>query len=191
MYETPFSSVEDIIARISVAARRIRNMSEIFQNVKNSIQRLCQTTYGHNFEHPSLEASNVTMKELKMFPQITEETEENLLNLEDEPKSPYSTTPPLNTSSSSSDSPTDAPSSPNDDIQLIVDMNNRRMDRKNINVKKARFILLLFHNYTTLGLLATDHVILNHGEVTWTTPELAPPLLTTTPTGGRFSSRQI
>ncbi|GFT86213.1 5'-AMP-activated protein kinase subunit gamma-1 [Nephila pilipes] len=63
------------------------------------------------------EASNVTMKELKMFPQITEETEENLLNLEDEPKSPYSTTPPLNTSSSSSDSPTEAPSSPNDDNQ--------------------------------------------------------------------------
>ncbi|GFT68890.1 uncharacterized protein TNCV_1804241 [Trichonephila clavipes] len=29
--------------------------------------------------------------------------------------------------------------------------------------------------------LATDHVILNHGQVTWTTPELVPPLLTTTP----------
>ncbi|GFU55484.1 uncharacterized protein TNCV_2813001 [Trichonephila clavipes] len=34
---------------------------------------------------------------------------------------------------------------------------------------------------TTRGLLATDHVILNHGQVTWTTPELAPPLQTTTP----------
>ncbi|GFW98460.1 uncharacterized protein TNCV_3790911 [Trichonephila clavipes] len=33
----------------------------------------------------------------------------------------------------------------------------------------------------TRGLLGTDHVILNHGQVTWTTPELAPPLLTTTP----------
>ncbi|GFY04349.1 uncharacterized protein TNCV_4414371 [Trichonephila clavipes] len=33
----------------------------------------------------------------------------------------------------------------------------------------------------TRGLLATDHVILNHGQVTWTTPELAPPLLTSTP----------
>ncbi|GFU78962.1 uncharacterized protein TNCV_308031 [Trichonephila clavipes] len=33
----------------------------------------------------------------------------------------------------------------------------------------------------TRGLLATDHVILNHGQVTWTTPELAPPFLTTTP----------
>ncbi|GFT20504.1 uncharacterized protein TNCV_2183531 [Trichonephila clavipes] len=30
-------------------------------------------------------------------------------------------------------------------------------------------------------ILATDHVILNHDQVTWTTPELAPPLLTTTP----------
>ncbi|GFV79863.1 uncharacterized protein TNCV_1726881 [Trichonephila clavipes] len=34
---------------------------------------------------------------------------------------------------------------------------------------------------TTRGLLATDHVILNHGQVTWTTSELASPLLTTTP----------
>ncbi|GFY00812.1 putative transposable element [Trichonephila clavipes] len=33
----------------------------------------------------------------------------------------------------------------------------------------------------TRGLLVTDHVNLNHGQVTWTTPELAPPLLTTTP----------
>ncbi|GFY05124.1 uncharacterized protein TNCV_3269961 [Trichonephila clavipes] len=31
------------------------------------------------------------------------------------------------------------------------------------------------------GLLVTDHAILNHGQVTWTTPELAPPLLTATP----------
>ncbi|GFS80793.1 transposable element Tcb1 transposase [Trichonephila clavipes] len=33
----------------------------------------------------------------------------------------------------------------------------------------------------TRRLLATDHIILNHGQFTWTTPELAPPLLTTTP----------
>ncbi|GFY29378.1 hypothetical protein TNCV_4725051 [Trichonephila clavipes] len=46
--------------------------------------------------------------------------------------------------------------------------------------------------HATRGLLATDHVILNHGQVTWTTPELAPsPNYHTTPTGGRFSSRQI
>ncbi|GFV15513.1 uncharacterized protein TNCV_4835391 [Trichonephila clavipes] len=37
------------------------------------------------------------------------------------------------------------------------------------------------HCSATRGLLATDHVILNHGQVTWTTPELTPPLLTTTP----------
>ncbi|GFU36558.1 hypothetical protein TNCV_2898121 [Trichonephila clavipes] len=43
------------------------------------------------------------------------------------------------------------------------------------------------------GLLATDRVIFNHGQMTWTTPELAPPSPNyhTTPTGGRFSSRQI
>ncbi|GFT75189.1 uncharacterized protein TNCV_2245271 [Trichonephila clavipes] len=28
---------------------------------------------------------------------------------------------------------------------------------------------------STRELLATDHVIFNHGQVTWTTPELAPP----------------
>ncbi|GFX48257.1 hypothetical protein TNCV_2920741 [Trichonephila clavipes] len=49
------------------------------------------------------------------------------------------------------------------------------------------------HCSATLGLLVMDHVILNHGQVTWTTPELAPssPNYNTTPTGGRFSSRQI
>ncbi|GFW14811.1 hypothetical protein TNCV_1562741 [Trichonephila clavipes] len=40
------------------------------------------------------------------------------------------------------------------------------------------------------GLLTTVHVILNQGQVTWTTPELAPlgPNYHTTPTGGRFNS---
>ncbi|GFS66988.1 hypothetical protein TNCV_2527801 [Trichonephila clavipes] len=38
-----------------------------------------------------------------------------------------------------------------------------------------------YYTKATRGLLATDHVILNHGQVTWTTPELAPPLLTTPP----------
>ncbi|GFX87317.1 uncharacterized protein TNCV_3368871 [Trichonephila clavipes] len=42
---------------------------------------------------------------------------------------------------------------------------------------------------TTRGLLATDHVILNHGQVTWTTPELAPPSPNyhTTPTAERLA----
>ncbi|GFY09609.1 hypothetical protein TNCV_381041 [Trichonephila clavipes] len=50
-----------------------------------------------------------------------------------------------------------------------------------------------WEKYATRGLLATDHVILNHGQVTWTAPELAlpSPNYHTTPTGGRFSSRQI
>ncbi|GFX19707.1 hypothetical protein TNCV_2076151 [Trichonephila clavipes] len=41
--------------------------------------------------------------------------------------------------------------------------------------------------------LATDKVILSHGQVTWTTPERASPSPNyhTTPTGGRFSSQQI
>ncbi|GFT13730.1 uncharacterized protein TNCV_3831861 [Trichonephila clavipes] len=42
-------------------------------------------------------------------------------------------------------------------------------------------LILTSHCSATRGLLATDHVILNHGQVTWTTPELAPPLLTTIP----------
>ncbi|GFW17161.1 uncharacterized protein TNCV_2762841 [Trichonephila clavipes] len=35
-------------------------------------------------------------------------------------------------------------------------------------------LILTSHCSATRGLLATDHVILNHGQVTWTTPELAP-----------------
>ncbi|GFV41113.1 hypothetical protein TNCV_2667041 [Trichonephila clavipes] len=52
-------------------------------------------------------------------------------------------------------------------------------------------IIFRIKNYTRA--LATDHVILNHGQVTWTTPELTPPSPNyhTTPTGERFSSRQI
>ncbi|GFX91150.1 uncharacterized protein TNCV_1245651 [Trichonephila clavipes] len=42
-------------------------------------------------------------------------------------------------------------------------------------------LILASHCSATRGLLATDHVILNHDQVTWTTPELAPSLLTTTP----------
>ncbi|GFW12334.1 hypothetical protein TNCV_815891 [Trichonephila clavipes] len=39
----------------------------------------------------------------------------------------------------------------------------------------------------TRGLLVTDLVNLNHGQVTRTTPELAPQLLTSTQTRGRLS----
>ncbi|GFW32436.1 hypothetical protein TNCV_675951 [Trichonephila clavipes] len=50
---------------------------------------------------------------------------------------------------------------------------------------------LVYKDHSTRGLLATDYATLNHGQVTWTTLELASTLLTTTPTGGRLSSPQI
>ncbi|GFX93569.1 uncharacterized protein TNCV_1587471 [Trichonephila clavipes] len=40
---------------------------------------------------------------------------------------------------------------------------------------------MTFVQGVTRGILATDRVIVNHGQETWTTPELAPHLLTTTP----------
>ncbi|GFU69885.1 hypothetical protein TNCV_113041 [Trichonephila clavipes] len=43
------------------------------------------------------------------------------------------------------------------------DFGPRQKDRASVPVQATR------------GLLATDPVILNHGQVTWTTPELAPP----------------
>ncbi|GFU37263.1 hypothetical protein TNCV_4272611 [Trichonephila clavipes] len=56
--------------------------------------------------------------------------------------------------------------------------------------KKLKQGVLKVYDYSTpsipsmaiLGHLATDLVILNHGQVTMTTPELTPSLLTTTPT---------
>ncbi|GFV38002.1 uncharacterized protein TNCV_3626221 [Trichonephila clavipes] len=45
---------------------------------------------------------------------------------------------------------------------------------------------LNYNAHATRGFLATDLVILNHGQVTWTTPELVPPPnYHTTSTGGR------
>ncbi|GFV34458.1 hypothetical protein TNCV_1413881 [Trichonephila clavipes] len=41
--------------------------------------------------------------------------------------------------------------------------------------------ILTSHCSATRGLLVTDLVILNHNQVTLTSPELIPPLLTTTP----------
>ncbi|GFX41269.1 hypothetical protein TNCV_2219671 [Trichonephila clavipes] len=53
--------------------------------------------------------------------------------------------------------------------------------------------ILTSHCSATRGFLATDLVILNHGQVTRTTPELATlsPNYHTTPMGRRLSSRQI
>ncbi|GFU14098.1 hypothetical protein TNCV_2536471 [Trichonephila clavipes] len=49
------------------------------------------------------------------------------------------------------------------------------------------------HYRASQELLLTNHVILNNGQVTWMTSELAPPSRNyhTKPTGGRFSFRQI
>ncbi|GFX61189.1 NEDD4-binding protein 2 [Trichonephila clavipes] len=51
--------------------------------------------------------------------------------------------------------------------------------------------ILSSHCSATRGLLAKDHVILNHGQVTWTTPEPAPSSPNYHTTGGGFSSQQI
>ncbi|GFW88067.1 uncharacterized protein TNCV_217391 [Trichonephila clavipes] len=68
-------------------------------------------------------------------------------------------------------------------------------DPKNEKTVPDRLIdgILTSHCSVTRGLLVTDRVILNHSQVMWTTPELAPPSPNyhTIPTGGHFSSRQI
>ncbi|GFS56438.1 hypothetical protein TNCV_4302681 [Trichonephila clavipes] len=53
--------------------------------------------------------------------------------------------------------------------------------------------LPIFEWMATRGLLATDHVILSHSQVTWTTPELGPPSPNyhKASTEGHLSSRQI
>ncbi|GFW53963.1 hypothetical protein TNCV_1086801 [Trichonephila clavipes] len=61
----------------------------------------------------------------------------------------------------------------------IVGLIPARVDR--FSECENRYIMTWPTKGATRGLLATDHVILNHGQVTRTTPELAPNLLTTTP----------
>ncbi|GFX75424.1 CCHC-type domain-containing protein [Trichonephila clavipes] len=55
------------------------------------------------------------------------------------------------------------------------------------------YIAVITFNKAARGLLTTDHVILNHGQVTWMTPELAlfSPNYHTTPTGKSLNSQQI
>ncbi|GBM66894.1 hypothetical protein AVEN_263951-1 [Araneus ventricosus] len=43
VYETPVDSVEDAVARISVTAGEMRDMSGIFLSVKNSMRSRCET----------------------------------------------------------------------------------------------------------------------------------------------------
>ncbi|GFX59815.1 hypothetical protein TNCV_1778541 [Trichonephila clavipes] len=72
-----------------------------------------------------------------------------------------------------------------DDIEELV------MGHKDELTTELQEILNEEHQETQL--LVTDDVILNHGQVTWTTPETAPtsPNYHTTPMGGHFSSQQI
>ncbi|GFX29591.1 uncharacterized protein TNCV_4776631 [Trichonephila clavipes] len=70
------------------------------------------------------------------------------------------------------------------DNRRIFTSRQRRLEssfeaRRAKKIKKSKEIELFQEKEAARGLLATDHVILNHGQVTWTTPELAPPLLTT------------
>ncbi|GFT06194.1 uncharacterized protein TNCV_1595911 [Trichonephila clavipes] len=72
-------------------------------------------------------------------------------------------------------------------IGMTSEENGELSSREGVAQKfRFRFLQLSSGGFLNLhpaarGLLATDHVILSHGQVTWTTPELAPPLLTTTP----------
>ncbi|GFT54179.1 uncharacterized protein TNCV_199571 [Trichonephila clavipes] len=54
------------------------------------------------------------------------------------------------------------------------------LNEKLINLPASFLIFDDVHCSATRGLLATDHASLNHGQVTWTTPGLAAPLLTHT-----------
>ncbi|GFX38732.1 uncharacterized protein TNCV_1170621 [Trichonephila clavipes] len=79
-------------------------------------------------------------------------------------------------------------------VQLALPKNSNRFTIfYNKATKRVSELILTSHCSATRGLLATDHVILNHGQVTWTTPELAPlsPNYHTTRTGKRFNSQQI
>ncbi|GFW40927.1 uncharacterized protein TNCV_4369751 [Trichonephila clavipes] len=78
----------------------------------------------------------------------------------------------------------------NSSVKTYVYNDNSDVFENVSNMKSSNFKLPkinIEHFSAARGLLATDHVILNHGQVTWTTPELAPPHLTTTCNSeGRF-----
>ncbi|GFW50557.1 hypothetical protein TNCV_2888601 [Trichonephila clavipes] len=65
--------------------------------------------------------------------------------------------------------------------------------RKGGHIRRRPVQCLALCRGATRGLLVTDLVILNHDQVTNTTPDLAPtsPNYHTTPMEGRLSSRQI
>ncbi|GFV32378.1 hypothetical protein TNCV_1676641 [Trichonephila clavipes] len=49
------------------------------------------------------------------------------------------------------------------------------MDEDRTTKKVFNALPIGIRRKATRGFLATEHVILNHGQVTWTTPELTPP----------------
>lgn len=54
IYETPVDSIEDLVARLSIAAASVREMPGIFGTVRQSLLRryqACITVGGRNFEH--------------------------------------------------------------------------------------------------------------------------------------------
>ncbi|GFV59921.1 uncharacterized protein TNCV_3960361 [Trichonephila clavipes] len=66
------------------------------------------------------------------------------------------------------------------DRKIITTIGNNFVLREE-KCLKLHSSLVTSHCSATRVLLETDHVILNHGQVTWMTHDLAPPLLTTTP----------
>ncbi|GFV98599.1 uncharacterized protein TNCV_1452851 [Trichonephila clavipes] len=64
--------------------------------------------------------------------------------------------------------------------EQIRNMNKCKIQTNILGLKGCKELKLIERidaiecSIATRGLLATDHVILNHGQVTWTTPELAP-----------------
>lgn len=53
VYNTPITSEDDMMARFSVAAGNVRDIPDVFTNVRQSMCRRCEsfiTVGGHSFE---------------------------------------------------------------------------------------------------------------------------------------------
>jgi hypothetical protein len=53
VYETPIDSVEDLVARLSVAAASVREIPGVFEKVRQSMRRRCEACInvgGRTFE---------------------------------------------------------------------------------------------------------------------------------------------
>ena len=54
MYESPVTSEEDLVARLSVAAGHVLDMPDVFSNVRRFMRRRCESCIavgGRSFEH--------------------------------------------------------------------------------------------------------------------------------------------